>query len=111
MEASQLAALSSLEVLDLTRNNIANLAAGTFESLVNLKELRLGVNMIRQVSPRCYSGFFSGYVLKYDLTHVKSVYFLKYIQEKMGNELSALSHYGLAPKARFPFFYRIYFRK
>ena len=49
VEASQLAPLSSLEVLDLTRNNIATLAAGTFESLVNLKELRLGVNMIRQV--------------------------------------------------------------
>ena len=50
MEASQLAPLSSLEVLDLTRNNIATLADGTFEALANLKELRLGVNMIRQVS-------------------------------------------------------------
>ena len=49
VEASQLAPFSSLEVLDLTRNNIATLAAGTFEALVSLKELRLGVNMIRQV--------------------------------------------------------------
>ncbi|XP_043199067.1 chaoptin-like, partial [Amphibalanus amphitrite] len=48
VEASQLAPLSSLEVLDLTRNNIATLADGTFEPLVNLRELRLGVNMIRQ---------------------------------------------------------------
>jgi Leucine-rich repeat (LRR) protein len=42
--------LTSLEVLDVSRNNIGNISPGTFKSLKKLKTLNLAVNMLRTVS-------------------------------------------------------------
>lgn len=42
--------LTSLEVLDVSRNNIGNISPGTFTSLHKLKVLNLAVNMLRTVS-------------------------------------------------------------
>lgn len=41
--------LTSLQALDLSRNNIANLAPGTFLGLRQLRFLDIGVNALRTV--------------------------------------------------------------
>jgi hypothetical protein len=45
-----LASQPELELLDLSRNNIANIASGTFLGLGQLRELDLSVNALRTVS-------------------------------------------------------------
>lgn len=50
--------LTSLEVLDVGRNNIGNISPGTFISLKKLKVLNLAVNMLRTVSFKNKSVYF-----------------------------------------------------
>ena len=49
LDSSTLAEMSSLESLDLSRNNIAELPNGTLASLSRLKTLQFGVNTLRKV--------------------------------------------------------------
>jgi Leucine-rich repeat (LRR) protein len=64
-----LASQPELELLDLSRNNIANIAPGTFLGLGQLRELDLSVNALRTVSssaiPLMAVQTKSGYGLKY----------------------------------------------
>lgn len=50
MDPSHLNALSSLQVLDLSRNNLVKLSPGTFVGLTELSYLDIGVNSLRTVS-------------------------------------------------------------
>lgn len=45
--------MTSLQHLDLTRNNIGELPTGTFRQLSGLKTLKLAVNSMRQVNLVC----------------------------------------------------------
>lgn len=49
LDNNQLGSLTSLQALDLSRNNIANLAPGTFLGLRQLRYLDIGVNALRTV--------------------------------------------------------------
>jgi Leucine-rich repeat (LRR) protein len=50
LENANLASQPELQHLDLSRNNIANIAPGTFLGLAHLRELDLSVNALRTVS-------------------------------------------------------------
>lgn len=50
LENANLASQPDLERLDVSRNNIANIAPGTFLGLSHLRELDLSVNALRTVS-------------------------------------------------------------
>lgn len=50
MDPSHLNSLSSLQVLDLSRNNLVKLSPGTFVGLTELSYLDIGVNSLRTVS-------------------------------------------------------------
>lgn len=50
LDNGQLGSMVSLQALDLSRNNIANLAPGTFLGLRQLRYLDIGVNALRTVS-------------------------------------------------------------
>lgn len=49
MDPSHLNSLTSLEVLDLSRNNLVKLSPGTFVGLTDLRYLDVGVNSLRTV--------------------------------------------------------------
>lgn len=59
-----MASQPELELLDLSRNNIANIAPGTFLGLGQLRELDLSVNALRTVSLMAVQTK-SGYGLRY----------------------------------------------
>lgn len=50
IDNSHLSSLVSLQMLDLSRNNLVKLAPGTFVGLTELKYLDVGVNSLRTVS-------------------------------------------------------------
>lgn len=50
MDPSHLNSLNSLQVLDLSRNNLVKLSPGTFVGLTDLRYLDVGVNSLRTVS-------------------------------------------------------------
>lgn len=50
IDNSHLSSLISLEMLDLSRNNLVKLSPGTFVGLTDLRYLDIGVNSLRTVS-------------------------------------------------------------
>jgi hypothetical protein len=68
LENANLASQPELEVLDLSRNSIANIGPGTFLGLGQLHKLDLSVNALRTVSlcgPLIAAETESGYDLRY----------------------------------------------
>lgn len=55
---SNLAPFVNLNVLDLSRNRIANLGPGTFLGLKQLRKIDISVNSLRTVRMHKYDGFF-----------------------------------------------------
>ncbi|XP_076059774.1 uncharacterized protein LOC143036383 [Oratosquilla oratoria] len=65
--------LSSLQHLDLTRNNVGELPTGTFRQLSGLKTLKLGVNTIRRVETEAFEGLESLETLHLDDANILSI--------------------------------------
>lgn len=57
MDPSHLNSLSSLQVLDLSRNNLVKLSPGTFVGLTELSYLDIGVNSLRTVSTTLFLNY------------------------------------------------------
>jgi Leucine-rich repeat (LRR) protein len=70
LENANLASQPELEHLDLSRNNIGNIASGTFLGLGQLRQLDLSVNALRTVSAFNGSGYKIGL---YGLKHLQQV--------------------------------------
>lgn len=56
IDNSHLSLMVSLQVLDLSRNNLVKLSPGTFVGLTELSYLDVGVNSLRTVSKSTVSG-------------------------------------------------------
>lgn len=50
IDNSYLSSMVSLQILDLSRNNLVKLSPGTFVGLTDLRYLDVGVNSLRTVS-------------------------------------------------------------